>query len=94
MSLENPPRFIYLIQAAAGNPYPALAASHRDILILNWKEPGEGPDRLYFPGTSWNEGRNLLLSAARRRESETGILYRYYIFMDEDCDLELHRRQP
>ena len=91
MSLENPPRFIYLIQAAAGNPYPALAASHRDILILNWKEPGEGPDRLYFPGTSWNEGRNLLLSAARRRESETGILYRYYIFMDEDCDLELDR---
>lgn len=91
MNAQMAPRFIYLVQAAAGNPYPGLAAGHRDVLILNWGQATADPDTLYCPATSWNEGRNLLLSAARRRESEKGVSYRYYIFMDEDCELELDR---
>lgn len=91
MNSGKQPRFIYLIQAAKGNPYPDLASDNRDVIVLNWKEPALTPNTLYHPGCTWNEGRNRLLAEAKHRERQTGASYLYFIFMDEDCEFEVDR---
>ena len=77
--------FIYLIQAAAGTPYPEIPDPACDRIVLNWQTPDPRGEALYLPGSSWNEGRNRLLWEARERVRATGNDYLYYIFMDDDC---------
>ncbi|MGB5983766.1 MAG: hypothetical protein WBG37_00560 [Desulfobacterales bacterium] len=89
-------KFCYLIQAAEGMPYPQIPHGDNDIFLLTWKTPAEGKRCLFYPGSSWNEGRNRLLKAALDHGRERGEDYLYYIFMDDDCevseDRELARR--
>ena len=88
--------FIYLIQAAAHMPYPEIPGPDSDVLLLTWQQPAKGVNSIYFPGSSWAEGRNRLLWEARQRARRAGGDYRYYIFMDDDCrvreDVDLARR--
>ncbi len=77
--------FIYLIQSAAGMPYPELEGPSCDLILLTWQHPVDRDNAVFLPGSSWNEGRNRLLWEARRRARQTGNDYRYYIFLDDDC---------
>jgi len=77
--------FVYMIQSESQMPYPNLPDQHNDVILLTWKTPSNAPDSLFFPGSSWNEGRNRLLSAAVTRAAKSGHNYLYYIFLDEDC---------
>lgn len=77
--------FVYMIQSESQMPYPNLPDQHNDVILLTWKTPSNAPDSLFFPGSSWNEGRNRLLSAAVTRAEKNGNNYLYYIFLDEDC---------
>ena len=89
-------KFIYLIQSAAGMPYPELEGPSGDIILLTWRQPADRDGAVFLPGSSWSEGRNRLLWEARRRGQRTGNDYLYYIFMDDDCrvreDVERARR--
>ena len=88
--------FVYLIQSAAGIPYPEIPDAACDRIVLNWREPASQGGTLFAPGSSWNEGRNRLLAEALKRAEATGNAYRYFIFMDDDCivaeDAALARR--
>jgi hypothetical protein len=90
MSASAHPRFVYLIQAAVGNPYPDLASDEdREVIVLNWKEPSKDRNTLFYPNSSWNEGRNRLFFEAKTREQQRESDFLYYIFMDEDCIFEV-----
>ncbi|MFC1858079.1 hypothetical protein ACFL9U_08615 [Thermodesulfobacteriota bacterium] len=77
--------FVYLIQSESDLPYPNLPDARNDIILLTWKKPSNLPNSVFYPGSSWNEGRNRLLSEAVRISKSTGNAYLYYVFLDEDC---------
>ncbi|MDO9109388.1 MAG: hypothetical protein Q7U40_01925, partial [Desulfatirhabdiaceae bacterium] len=83
--------FVYLIQSESVMPYSDLPDEQNDIILLTWKAPCDGNDTIYYPQSTWNEGRNRLLKEAVTRNAG----YLYYIFLDGDCivkeDAELAR---
>ena len=83
--------FVYLIQSESDMPYCDLPDEHNDIILLTWKEPSDRNGAIFYPQSTWNEGRNSLLKEALSRNAE----YLYYIFLDGDCivkeDAELAR---
>jgi len=59
-----------------------------DLSILTWKSPISGYNHTFHaPGTSYNEGRNLLLQHAIEREKLENKNYLYFIFLDDDASL-------
>ena len=59
-----------------------------DVLVLAYKRECNEASPVHIkyvfkPGTTWNEGRNLLLEVGRSRSEN----YLYYIFMDDDIEL-------
>lgn len=83
--------FIYLIQSESDMPYSDLPDEENDIILLTWKKPSDRNNAIYYPQSTWNEGRNRLLKEALARNAD----YLYYIFLDGDCivkeDAELAR---
>ncbi len=83
--------FVYLIQSESDMSYCDLPDEHNDIILLTWKEPSDRNGAIFYPQSTWNEGRNRLLKEALFRNAE----YLYYIFLDGDCivkeDAELAR---
>jgi hypothetical protein len=73
--------FVYLIQSASDMPYPDIPDERNDILLLTWKTPSPWKDAVFYPNSTWNEGRNRLLKEALARNTD----YLYYIFLDGDC---------
>ena len=73
--------FVYLIQSESEMPYSDLPDEHNDIILLTWKEPSDRKGAIFYPKSTWNEGRNRLLKEALSRNAE----YIYYIFLDGDC---------
>ena len=77
-------RFLYLIQAKNSDlpeSYKSLRGEDSDVLMLTWG--AEVPDCLYFPRSTWTQGRNRLL----REALSSGTDYLYYIFLDDDLIL-------
>ena len=74
-------KFLYLIQAESGIPEHIQDLPHggNDIIALSWKKPAK--DTIFFPNSTWTEGRNRLFEETKNTD------YLYYIFMDEDCTL-------
>ena len=74
--------FIYLVQGKS-----ELVAKYTDLenrenadaIFLTYDEQIE--NAIYFPDSSWSEGRNLLLKKAREKGN-----YLYYIFCDDDIE--------
>lgn len=85
MKVKAEKKFVYLIQSAAEMPYPNLPDKNNDIILLTWQKPSENPDAIFYPDSTWNEGRNCLLSEALKRSSASDKNYLYYIFMDDHC---------
>ena len=83
--------FVYLIQSESDLPYSDLPDDNNDIILLTWKAPCDRHNAVYYPKSTWNEGRNRLLKEAVSRNAG----YLYYIFLDGDCivkeDTELAR---
>ncbi len=77
---EQSKRFPYLVQSRGVLPevYDSIVNDDADMLRLTFKSEIDGA--IFFPKSSWTEGRNRLLSAA----AERGGNYLYYIFLDED----------
>jgi hypothetical protein len=72
--------FLYLIQGKGVLPssYSTIENDRSDVLHLTWKDKLEGS--IYFPKSTWTEGRNKLLSEALKINKP----YMYYIFLDDD----------
>jgi hypothetical protein len=49
-----------------------------DVIFLAYDKPVE--NAIYFPNSTWGEGRNLLLEKTLASQKE----YEYYIFLDDD----------
>ncbi|MFC1830899.1 hypothetical protein ACFL0S_02625 [Thermodesulfobacteriota bacterium] len=76
--------FVYLVQGQAHlvRKYAGLASrKDADALFLTYDEPMD--DAFFCPGSTWAEGRNILLSEARKSDG-----YEYYIFCDDDIKFE------
>lgn len=72
--------FVYLVQGQRERIVGFLHLADRaraDALFLTYDEPLDGA--IYFPDSTWAEGRNRLLEAAREQGP-----YRYYVFSDDD----------
>ena len=85
-------RFVYLTQGAKYSKasVPRLQTSTNlanhsdfDLLYLSFSPPGSGD--LYFPNSTFQQGRNALLRLALALEVSPG--YNYFIFTDEDVIL-------
>lgn len=75
-------RFLYLIQGK-GEPSENLSKLYgedNDIIFLSWGKPAKGS--IFFPFSTWTEGRNRLYQETLDKD------YLYYIFMDEDVYLK------
>ena len=72
--------FLYLIQCEGSErPYNCdLSEENVDAVYLSWKEESE--NMIYYPNSTWTEGRNRLLEEARNLDKQ----YDFYIFMDDD----------
>lgn len=83
-------RFLYLFQVERDLP-PALERAmgdDSDLLFLSWGARSDDPRSLYYPSSSWTQGRNRLLKAAETRD------YEYLILADDDIVLELLPQSP
>lgn len=80
-------RFVYLFQVPQDLPasLEAAAAAESDIVFLSWRERSTDPRSIYYPSSSWTQGRNRLLKEVMGRP------YHYVILGDGDVQLELTR---
>ena len=94
--LSNLTRFLVMVQAEicltkqliSEDAFGNTKNCNCDVLVLTFrKECPETPPAhikyIFKPGTTWNQGRNLLLEVGKNR-SET---YLYYIYIDDDIKL-------
>ena len=74
--------FLYLVQARANlaEKHLSLASDRADVLIYTFDKKINKPNFLYKSKTSWAEGRNILIEAARKSNRR----YKYYIMLDDD----------
>jgi len=78
-------KFIYLIQCRSKrlDEYRFLGERpESDVLFLTWDKREN--ETIYYPGSTWAEGRNHLLKEAKKISKE----YDYYIFLDDDVEFE------
>lgn len=74
-------KLIYLIQGQAKFIKNYLLLKERkdiDVMLLTYDE--QIHEAIYFPNSTWGQGRNLLLEKALARQEG----YQYYIFLDDD----------
>jgi len=81
-----PKQFAYLVQSRKHWHFlHTLQSDNSDLYVLNFKTPlryMEGVTSIYYPKSSWNEGRNKLYEIAKAKG------YEYYIFLDDDISLD------
>jgi len=78
--------FIYLVQGQRELVSTFLHLADRpqtDALFLTYDEPLDVDGAIFFPNSTWAEGRNRLLQEARLKGT-----YRYYIYSDDDVAFE------
>lgn len=81
-----PKKFLYLIQVSKGLNEATFGQIPRDeadvdFLTYSYIDPKSS---VYYPGSSWTSGRNMLYYNARLKETRQGWNYTYYIFADGD----------
>mmetsp|Transcript_16870 Transcript_16870/g.43065 ORF Transcript_16870/g.43065 Transcript_16870/m.43065 type:complete len:327 (-) Transcript_16870:41-1021(-) len=74
-----------------------LDPQHHHVIALTFARPvnaaapllEEYPllETFYMPNSTWTQGRNALLAAAKHREQVHSICYRYLVFTDDDVTL-------
>ena len=78
--------FIYLIQGKAelisSNFQEIKSRADADVIFLTYDKPSHGA--IFFPNSTWAQGRNKLLSEALKADKD----YLYYIFLDDDIAFE------
>ena len=69
--------FLYLVQARArlAEKHLSLVSDRADVLIYTFDKKIDKPNFLYKSNTSWAEGRNLLVEAARKSNKRLQVLY-------------------
>jgi len=79
------PRFLYLFQVEQDLPpsLNAVAGPDSDIVFLSWRAKSSDPRSIYYPSSSWTQGRNRLLKEVLGRD------YLYFVFADDDIRVEL-----
>ncbi|EKX39272.1 hypothetical protein GUITHDRAFT_143674 [Guillardia theta CCMP2712] len=83
-------KYIWLMQGKEEMSLDFLRSDHSDAIQVVW---GKGPknhskDAYYLPDSTCTEGRNFLLQMALLREEEEGIRYDYFIYTEDDAELE------
>lgn len=80
-------RFLYLVQVEGELPghLRSLESKDSDVRFLSWKTRSADPRGVFYPHSSWTEGRNRLY-----KEIE-GTTYEYYIFLDDDVEMHVRR---
>jgi hypothetical protein len=79
-------RFVYLFQTPRDLPahLEEAASDDSDVLFLSWQEPSSDPRSVYYPSSSWTQGRNRLYKAVQDRG------YQYFVFCDSDIRLRVN----
>jgi hypothetical protein len=80
-------RFLYLVQVERELPgcLRPLESDDSDVRFLSWKRPSSDPRSVFYPHSSWTQGRNRLY-----KEIE-GTAYEYYVFLDDDVEMLLRK---
>ena len=89
--IEPQKRFVYLVQGARVRVMdpPLYESEDRDVLWLTYREKG---GQVWYPKSSWTQGRNRLLDAAMAKAVQMpNGGYLYYIFMDSDVILRTRK---
>ncbi|MCH9665798.1 MAG: hypothetical protein K0U41_08145 [Gammaproteobacteria bacterium] len=74
--------FLYLVQsrASVAEKHLSLETPRSDVLIYTFDRQIERPGFLFRANTTWAEGRNILIEAARKLQHS----YKYYVLLDDD----------
>jgi GDP-L-fucose synthase len=72
-------RCLYLVQTASKCPY-----NLENIVVLSYKEQ-TSDTTIFMPNSTWTTGRNALVEYAKSQKG-----YDYYIFLDEDLDMDFN----
>jgi len=65
--------------------YNDLESPNSDVMWLTFKT--EFPGFIFYPNSSWAQGRNRLYQEALKKEIAQGWRYLYYIFLDGDVEV-------
>lgn len=78
-------KLVYMVQTE-GDPPPAFQPllDMPDVTLLHLSFQKQVPGALYLPHSTWTEGRNALLAAARALNRD----FDYYVFCDDDLEFE------
>jgi len=82
-------RFLYLVQVEGELPghLRSLESTDSDVRFLSWKTRSADPRGVFYPHSSWTEGRNRLY-----KEIE-GTAYEYYVLLDDDVEMQVRQRR-
>ena len=69
-------RFLYLTQTARDLPprLRGLDASDRAVRFVSWKSKSADPRSVFYPHSSWTQGRNRLLKEIEKAAKEIRFL--------------------
>lgn len=88
---QQPYKIAYLVQCRKHWDYLfELQTDTTDLYVLTFKKPlryPKGITSIYYPKSSWNEGRNKLYEVAKAKG------YDYYVFLDDDVILNVADKQ-
>ena len=83
-------RFLYLAQVEGDLPdrLRVLQSDDSDIRFVSWRTRSADPRGIFYPHSSWTEGRNRLFKEI------AGTGYEYYIFLDDDVEMHVRDGRP
>jgi len=73
---------VYLVQTPDYIPdyVQTLEDMGRDVYLLSYKKPIDHKNNIFFPNSTWAEGRNKLVEIVPKK-------YLYYVLLDDDVEL-------
>jgi hypothetical protein len=87
---EKRRRFCYLIQTPAPRELSHLKTYDSEVIQLVWRggvqDSFEDEGIIYYPNSSWTQGRNRLFYEMHSRFPD--VEFQYAVFMDDDAELE------
>eukprot|EP01102_Stenamoeba_stenopodia_P011870 TRINITY_DN3677_c0_g1_i1.p1 TRINITY_DN3677_c0_g1~~TRINITY_DN3677_c0_g1_i1.p1 ORF type:complete len:784 (-),score=148.31 TRINITY_DN3677_c0_g1_i1:105-2456(-) len=85
--------FVYMTQTEHDIPPDTLAKvpSDSDVIIISWQWRSTNNRTIWYPGSTWTEGRNRLYQEALEVEKYRGYKYRFMVFTDDDFQIECTR---
>jgi len=87
VSNEDKVSVVYMCQGPKRSDVPDWYSQMTDLIFLSYHEKDERYSSLFFPHSTFEQGRLSLYVTARILELQQGWLYNFFVFLDDDVGL-------